>query len=184
MVSRAGDDAIVRHILRIPKVTETEINAAVSRLDSVRSKLVAGTLRFKEAVEKYSEDESSKYTGGYLQAPTGGNFLTIDQLDKDLVTQLKNLQVGEYSKPIPYSDERGKQGVRIIFLKSRSEPHVENLKDDYDRVAQRALEIKKQGVLEKWFAEKIPTFYLLIDDEYSSCKMLSNWFRYSAKAGK
>jgi peptidyl-prolyl cis-trans isomerase SurA len=74
--------------------------------------------------------------------------------------------------------------VRIIFLKSRSEPHVENLKDDYDRVAQRALEIKKQGVLEKWFAEKIPTFYLLIDDEYSSCKMLSNWFRYSAKAGK
>lgn len=183
MVSRAGDDAIVRHILRIPKVTETEINEAVHKLDSVRSKLVAGTLRFKEAVEKYSEDEASKYTGGYMQSPTGGNFLTIDQLDKNLVTQLKDLKIGEYSKAIPYSDERGKQAVRIIFLKSRSEPHIENLKDDYDRVAQRALELKKQAVLEKWFAEKIPTFYLLIDNEYSSCKMLSNWFRYSAKAG-
>ena len=183
MVSRAGDDAIVRHILRIPKVTETEINAAIKSLDSVRAKLVAGTISFGAAVAQYSEDDNSKYTGGMVQGQNGGSFLTIDQLDKDMVTMLKNLDVGEYSKPTPFNDQRGKQGVRIVFLKTRTEPHRENLKDDYNRVAQRALEIKKQGVLEKWFAEKIPTFYLLIDNEFSSCGTLQNWFRYAAKAG-
>lgn len=180
MVSRAGDDAVVRHILRIPKVTDTEVSQAVSSLDSVRAQLIAGTLNFGAAVSKYSEDEASKYTGGMKQGPNG-NFLTIDQLDKDLVTMLKDMKVGDYSQPTPFTDERGKKGVRIAYLKSRSEPHRENLKDDYDRIAQRALEIKKQGVLEKWFAEKIPTFYLLIDNQFHSCGTLQNWFRYAAK---
>lgn len=182
MVSRAGDDAIVRHILLIPKVTDTEINESIQKLDSVRSKLIDGTLNFGEAVAKFSEDEGSKFTGGMRQGPTG-SFLTIDQLDKDLVGVLREMKVGEYSKAVAYTDERGKKAVRIAFLKSRTEPHRENLKDDYDRVAQRALEIKKQGVLEKWFTEKIPTYYLMIDSDYNNCGMLQNWLRFAAKGG-
>ncbi|RYZ87400.1 MAG: peptidylprolyl isomerase [Proteobacteria bacterium] len=180
MESRAGDDAVVRHILLIPKVTDEEVKQSVQTLDSVRNKLVAGTLNFGAAVSRFSEDEGSKYTGGMRQGPNG-NFLTIDQLDKDLVKLLKDMKVGEYSNPTPFTDERGKKGVRIAFLKSRTEPHRENMKDDYDRIAQRALEIKKQGVLEKWFAEKIPTFYLLIDNQFNGCSTLQNWFRYAAK---
>ena len=180
MVSRAGDDAVVRHILRIPKVTETEIRQSVMALDSVRAKLIAGTLTFGEAVSKFSEDENSKFTGGMRQGQNG-NFLTIDQLDKDLVAMLKDMKVGDYSPPTQFTDERGKIAVRVSFLKSRSEPHRENLKDDYDRIAQRALEIKRQEVLERWFAEKIPTFYLLIDSQFNSCSTLQNWLRYAAK---
>lgn len=182
MVSRAGDDAIVRHILLIPKVTETEIKEAESKLDSVRSMLISGNISFGEAVAKFSEDENSKYTGGMRQGQNG-SFLTYDQLDKDLVNMLKDLKVGEYSKPNAYTDERGKKAVRIAYLKSRSSPHRENLKDDYDRISQRALEIKKQGVLEKWFAEKIPSYYLLIDNEYNNCKTLQTWLRYAARSG-
>ena len=43
------------------------------------------------------------------QGPNG-NFLTIDQLDKDLVAMLKDMKVGEYSKPAAFTDERGKKG--------------------------------------------------------------------------
>lgn len=182
MVSRAGDDAVVRHILRIPKVTDTEIKSAVEKLDSVRAQLIAGTISFGEAVSKYSEEESSKFTGGMKQGQNG-NFLTIDQLDKETVNVLKELKVGEYSKPTPYTDESGKQAVRIAYLKSRTEPHRENLRDDYDRVAQRALELKKQNVLEKWFAEKIPSYYVMIDGQFNQCQTLQNWIRYAAKAG-
>ena len=42
------------------------------------------------------------------QGPNG-NFLTIDQLDKDLVTLLKDMKVGDYSNPTPFTDERGKK---------------------------------------------------------------------------
>src|SRR5204863_2417775 len=44
MVERNGDDAIVRHILRIPPVTDAEIAQSKARLDTVRSKILAGTL--------------------------------------------------------------------------------------------------------------------------------------------
>jgi peptidyl-prolyl cis-trans isomerase SurA len=182
MVSRAGDDAIVRHILRIPKITDSEIKEGVQRLDSVRSRLIAGTITFGEAVAKYSEDEGSKFTGGMRQGQNG-TFLTIDQLDKDLVLLLKNMKVGEYSAPTAFTDDRGKKGVRIAYLKSRSEPHRENLKDDYNRVAQRALEIKKQQVIDKWFASKVPTYYIMIDPEFSSCAPMQTWVNSASKAG-
>lgn len=180
MVSRAGDDAIVRHILRIPKVTDAEIKEGVDKLDSIRAKLISGTISFGEAVSRYSEDENSKFTGGMRQGQNG-SYLTIDQLDKNMVVLLTDMKVGEFSKPTPFDDERGKKGVRIAFLKTRTEPHRENLKDDYNRIAQRALEIKKQEVLEKWFASKIPSYYLLIDGDFNNCAGMASWLQYATK---
>jgi peptidyl-prolyl cis-trans isomerase SurA len=181
MVSRAGDDAIVRHILRIPKITDAEIKETVTKLDSIRARLIGNTLQFGEAVAKFSEDENSKFTGGMRQGQNG-TFLTIDELDKETVVMMKDLAVNEYSRPTPYLDQRGKQAVKIIYLKSRSEPHRENLKDDYNRVSQRALEIKKQQEMEKWFLSKVPNYYIKVDPQFESCEMMQTWNRYSAKA--
>ena len=175
MISRAGDDASIRHILKIPQVTSVEIKSSIDKLDSVRSKLIAGTLQFGEAVNKFSEDETSKFTGGRIPANDGSTFLNIDQLDKDLVVMLKDLKVNEYSQPTEFSDDKGKKGVRIVRLITKTEPHRENLTDDYNRIAQRALEEKKNGVLEKWFSQKIASFYINIDDEYKSCPEMQKW---------
>jgi len=161
MVSRSGDDAIVRHILKIPPVTEPEIAEISTILDSVRNMLVAGTMGFGEAIArfsidnpKYSTDDVSKSTVGQVMGKDGSTFLTISEMDKDMVLLLKNsnLKPGEYSKPSSFTDDRGKKGVRIVLMVSKSEPHTENLKDDYNRVAQRALDEKKSAALEKWFA--------------------------------
>src|SRR5206468_1413313 len=65
MVSRAGDDAVVRHILMIPPVTDVEVKAAMQKLDSIRTMINNGTLSFAAAVPKYSEDENSKFTSGH-----------------------------------------------------------------------------------------------------------------------
>jgi len=183
MVTRAGDDAVVRHILRIPKITPVETNQAVSRLDSVRAKLIAGTITFGEASIKYGEDPNAKFTGGLKQGQTG-TYLTIDQLDKDLVLMLDKMKVGEFSKPVSFFDEQQKAGVRIVYLKSRTEPHRENLKDDYNRIASRALEYKKQSALEKWFATKIPSYYIMMDEEFAGCTNLSMWWKYAVQASQ
>jgi peptidyl-prolyl cis-trans isomerase SurA len=182
MVSRAGDDAIVRHILRIPRVTDAEVKLTIDKLDSVRAKLIAGSITFGEAASKNSEEPNAKFTAGMLQNQSGTTYLTIDQLDKDVVLAIKDMKVGEYSKPLVY-EERGKKAVKIVYLKTRSEPHRENMKDDYNKIASRALELKKQNVLEKWFASKIPNYYLMIDNEFSQCQSLNSWFKYAAKAG-
>ena len=175
MVSRAGDDAVVRHILKIPQVTQTELAEGILKLDSIRSKLIAGTLQFGEAVNKYSEDEASKFTGGRRNNPEGGTTMTIDQLDKDLVLMMKDLKVGQYSQPTEFVDEKGKKGVRIVYLISRSEPHRENIRDDYNKIAQRALEEKKNQALENWFFTKISGYYIKVDSEYQNCEEMKKW---------
>ncbi|MBC6491225.1 peptidylprolyl isomerase [Flavihumibacter stibioxidans] len=181
MVNRAGDDATVRHILKIPTITETEINAVIAKMDSVRSRLVAGDFDFGAAVAKYSEAEDSKFTGGMRQCGSGTTFCAIDQFDKELVLSLKDLKAGDYSKPLAYTDERGKKAVRIIYLKTRTEPHRENLKDDYNRVAERAIEEKKAEAIEKWFQAKIPTFHLVIDKQFATCPQLGEWMQNITK---
>jgi peptidyl-prolyl cis-trans isomerase SurA len=175
MESRNGDDAVVRHILLIPQVTAAEINAAKLRLDSIKVQLVSGQIQFGEAVSRFSDDESSKFTGGRMVGKDGNNFLTIDQLDKDLVLMLKDLKPGDYSPPVEYTDEREKLGIRIVYLISKSEPHRENLKDDYSKIAQNALEEKKSDALEKWFNENIPSYYIMVDNEYQSCGEMKKW---------
>ena len=185
MVSRAGDDAVVRHILLIPSVTNTEITAAKQKVDSVRSKIIAGTMSFNEAVNKYSEDDVTKYSAGRITSPIDGSpEVTIDQLDKDLVVNLKTMKVGDITQPVTYTDDRGKTGVRIVYLVHETEPHRMNLKDDYDRVAQQALGEKKQQVLDTWFKQHISDFYIDIDPQYKTCKSLNEWFSSETTASK
>ena len=179
-VSRSGDDVVVQHILMIPPVTEEEINNAKSKLDTVRSKLVAGVLDFGGAVSKYSDDED-KFSGGWLTGRDGSTFITIDQLDKEMIPMLKSMKPGEYSQPVVYMTEQGKKGVRIIYLRNRTQPHIENMKDDYNRISQRALEEKKQNILSKWFADKIQGYYIYVDPEFANCSDLAPWLAASAK---
>jgi peptidyl-prolyl cis-trans isomerase SurA len=175
MVSRNGDDAVIRHILRIPQLQDEDIEATKSKLDSIRSKLIAGILQFGEAVDKFSDDQNSKFTAGIMSGQ-GGNFVTIDELDKNLVPYLDKLKVGEFSQPMVYKDEQDKQAVRLIYLQKRTEPHRENMRDDYDRIAQRALAEKRDKTIEKWFQSKLPTYYVMVDPEYQQCEDLKRAF--------
>ena len=175
MVSRRGDDATIRHILKIPQVSSIEISQAIEKLDSVRNLLVDGKIQFGEAVSKYSEDDNSKFTGGRLTGPDGSTVVTIDQLDKDLVLMLNQLKIGEYSKASEFTDMQGKKGVRIVNIVSKTEPHRENMREDYDRIAQRALEEKREETLDRWFHKSLPTFYIKISPEYKSCPEMDKW---------
>jgi len=173
-ISRAGDEVTVRHILKVPRVNEEDIRMSVNKLDSVRTLLMDGTIQFGEAVSRFSDEEQSKFTGGRKTGPDGSSFLTIDQLGKDVVGFLDTLKPGSFTKPIPFTDERGgKKGVRILYLMSRTEPHRENLKDDYSKIATRALEDKKEKHLEKWFMKNARGFYIKLDDNYRSCPQLN-----------
>lgn len=165
MVQRNGDDAVVRHILRIPPVTNDEIKQATRKLDSVRSNIIAGKISFNAAASKYSDDESAKFAGPCITNQDGSTGVTIDALDKDMVGMLSKMKVGDIAPPVAYTDEQGKKGVRLVYLKSRSEPHRMNLHDDYSKISQYALEEKKAKAMEKWLATKLPTYYVNVDPQ-------------------
>lgn len=175
LISRSGDDAVVKHILRIPPITADEINDTKHLLDSVKKEVLAGRLIFGEAVNKFSDDEGSKFSGGSITGNDGSAYVNLDQLDKDMIMVVKNMKPGEISDPQVYVDERGRKTVRIIYFKERSAPHKENLKEDYNRVSVRALEEKKAKAMETWFKEHITNYYIYLDPEYNACKELSDW---------
>lgn len=182
LVSRAGDDAVVRHILKIPQVTSIELASGVKKLDSVRALLITGAIDFGTAVNKYSDDEGAKFTAGMMQGQGGGTYLTIDQLDKNIIPALSKITPGEYSQPIEFADERGKKGVKIIYLRTQTEPHRENLRDDYSKIADKALEEKKDNEIEKWFAEKLGGYYIKVDPEYTGCEVMEKWVEAEANS--
>lgn len=181
LVQRSGDDAVVRHILRVPPVTDDEIKQAVTKLDSVRAKVLLGTMNFGAAATKYSDDERTKFAGPYFLGNDGSPYVTIDQLDKDIVGMISKMQPGEFSQPVVFTEESGKKGVRFIHFKSRSEPHRLNMKDDFSKISQSALEEKKGKALEKWLMNKIPTYYIMIDDQIKNCEMLGKWAKASSE---
>ncbi len=176
LVERNGDEATVRHILRVPPVNEEEINAAVAKLDSVRTQLIAGTMDFNTAAGKYSDDEQSKFAGAYLTNQRNETSVTIDEMDKSVVAILDKIKLGGYSQPMPYTDEHsGKKGVRLVYLKSKSDPHRMNMKDDYNRIASAALDEKKFKALDKWLTTHISSHYVMLDAGEASCPGLKKW---------
>lgn len=179
MVARSGDDATVRYLLKAPQVSDAELNAAKGKLDSIRARLITGALNFGQAVALYSEDDNSKEYGGLMINPNDGStFFTYEDLDKDLIDVVKGMKAGEYSQPMVYTD-RLKRNVRILFLKSRTDPHRMNMTDDYNRIADAALNLKKNDVFQKWLVKKIPSFYIMIDPDYLQCSSLKVWAQYA-----
>lgn len=178
LISRNGDEAAVRHILRIPPVTEQEVNISIALLDTAAARVNRKELTFGEALAKYSDDDNNKASGGVVGQGTG---VTIDELDKELVVALKDAKPGTFLKPQVFTDQQGQKRIRLIFFKSISKPHVENIKEDYAKIAQRALDEKKGQVLEKWFKEHLPNYYIMIDSEFENCGALNEWFKYAKR---
>ena len=175
LISISGDEAVVKHILRIPPITNDEINETKLFLDSIRKEVMANRLNFGEAVNKFSDDEGSKFSGGAITGRDGSTYVNIDQLDKEMVVLMQSMKPGDISVPQVYLDDRGRKTVRLIYFKERTTPHKENLKEDYNKVAQRALEEKKAKSMETWFKEHVPNYYVFVDDSFQACPELKDW---------
>jgi peptidyl-prolyl cis-trans isomerase SurA len=183
MVRRMGDEAKVRHIIIIPEVTNVDLQKGLKKLDSIRADLVSGKLSFAEAVGKYSTDEQSKMTGGMVyDNNTGSPVLALDGLDREMAQVVGEMKVGEYSQPQIFVENpnTGSRATRILFMKTRTDPHILNLKDDYAKIQQGALSKKQSEYINKWINERIDTYYIKIDPEYQNCKELKEWVRVSA----
>ena len=177
MINRQGEKAKLRHILKKPLVTNDMVKKTIEKADSVRANLISGKFVFTEAVNKYSDDGNTKYTGGMFSDPqTGATLFVTESLDASVALAVNDMKVGEYSKPMEYVDERsGDRLVRIIYLKKRTEPHKANLQEDYYKIQQAAFAEKQTEYLMNWLETKIPVFYIKIDDEYNSCPNISKW---------
>jgi peptidyl-prolyl cis-trans isomerase SurA len=165
LVERRGNEARVQMIFRIPPVTNADLNQSMARLDTVHSLISAGVLNFKDAVVRYSNDDASRYYSPFLSGARGSSYVTFDELDKEQAAILIKMQPGEFSKPMLFTNDPGRKGVRIIYLKSKIPRHQMNLKDDYERIADMALESKKAEVLRNWYRTHLVAYDIELDKD-------------------
>jgi peptidyl-prolyl cis-trans isomerase SurA len=148
-------------------------------LDSIHTLIEKGKLTFAEAAEKFSDDEESKINGGMMFNPmTGAPVFDMDQLgsiDQRLFLTVEKLEPGEISNAVKSQSPDGKESYNLYFLKSRTEPHVANMKDDYQRIQQAALAEKKNRVIEKWINDKAASTYIRIDESFKDCPFAHRW---------
>jgi peptidyl-prolyl cis-trans isomerase SurA len=178
MTAKQGEKAKAKHILLVPKTGIEELTAALLKLDTIRKKIIADSITFKKAADKYSTDEATKTNGGLVQNPNDGNSLLDAQLvEPDLFFVVDSMKIGQISKPIIYKTFDGKEAARIVYLKTKTMPHKANLNDDYAKLQQAAISKKQQQKMLDWMKRTTAKNYIIIDDEYKKCSTMQDWIK-------
>ncbi len=176
LIERRGEMINVRHILIKTKVATEDLLKAKTSLDSIYALIKSDSITFEDAAMKYSDDPSKKNRGLLVNTETGTSKFEPDQLDQTVFFVVDKLKTGEISQPVPMKTDDGKQAYRLLFLKSRTDPHSANMKDDYDYIQAAALKQKQNKIIEEWIKKKAAATYIHIADEYKSCKFNYQWF--------
>jgi len=181
LVERRGQSANIRHILLKPKFSQSDLQVARNRLDSLRGQIMDNdTLVFETMAARFSDDKATRMNGGKLINPqTGTTTFEIDEVSKvdpSLFFILDKMKPGEISQPVLYQKYDGSQSYRLVKLVSVTEPHRANLETDYLKIQGAARAEKEKQVVDDWITSKIQINYIRIDKEYTDCEFQHSWF--------
>jgi peptidyl-prolyl cis-trans isomerase SurA len=176
LIERRGDEYNCRHILLVPKVSESEKRKVISKLDSVVNLIKNGTMTFEEAASKYSEDDETKYNGGVVLNPQSGEKkIPVNEMDAPTFMMIDAMKIGEISKPAQYESPERETYFRIVKLNNRFAPHIATLDTDYDMVKKAAQFDAEDKALEKWVQGKSKSTSVWIEEGFRSCDFDYQW---------
>ena len=176
LIERRGEYVNVRHILIIPKTSSADVMNAKLKLDSIADLIRKDSINFEKAAVKYS-DNPNRINGGLLINPSSGNTrFEANQLDREVFFVIDKMKVGDISKPVPMTNEEGKEAYRLLYLKVRTEPHRASLNGDYSQIQEWALTKKRAEAIDKWISKKLKNSYVHVSDSFKSCTFTHKWF--------
>ena len=179
LIEKRGDRINCRHILLKPKVSETELNKTVERMDSLYNDLMANKFSFDEAATFISADKDTRNNKGlmvnqnYDSQYNGTPRFEMQELPQEVGKVVYGMKVGEISKPFTMINKNQREVVAIVKLRARTEAHKANLSDDYQELKAIVEERKKQELLDNWIKKQQKTTYVRISDGWRNCD-----FRY------
>lgn len=180
MIDRKGDRINVRHILLIPQVSPLDLKKSKLFLDSLKTQIeTIDSLTFAKAAVKFSTDDETRMNGGEMINPSDGTnlfeFETLGQLDRSLLFTIQKLETGQISNAELFQTPDGKRAYRLVQLIEVTEPHIANLKDDYDRLQQTTKRRKENLKLEAWIEKNRNSAYVWVDPNYATCPFQTKW---------
>lgn len=180
LIKRRGEELDLRHILIKPKISPANLEQTQEYLDSVRTLIVQDKISFDDAAARFSDDEDTRLNGGIVMNPqTGDSRWETGQMDKQIFYALETMEEGDISEPKFFRGPDGKEDYRLLRLKVETEPHRADLKTDYQRIQQMALQEKQDRVLQEWISDKLKTTYVRVNNEYLQCDFKNDWIKKS-----
>ena len=178
MIERRGEQINVRHILIKPKFSSLSLQNARENINSIKSDLDSSLISFKDALQKYSDDESKNNGGLIINPKNGTTFFTFEELDPSIRYIVERMNIGDVSDPSLSKSQDGTQAAyRLIKLNNKIEEHKANIVDDFDLLKEYALSNKKQSVLEKWVSDNLANTYINISNDLSECACYKKWIK-------
>lgn len=180
MLDRKGDRINVRHILLIPQVSPNDLQMAKVWLDSLKQQiLTVDSLSFEQAAIKFSDDKETRMNGGIMINPADAtnrfDMELLGQIDRNLLFTVERMKEGEIAGPELYQGRDGKRAYRLLKLVKLTEPHLANIRDDYNRLQESAKRRKQNITLEQWINEHRDNAYIWVDEDYRGCKFRTKW---------
>lgn len=183
VLDKKGDMFNARHILLKPRYTVEDREKAFARLDSIRTAIDTSGITFELAARFYSEDPATRTNSGQMADPnTGSAYFDMDQIKPQDYMAVKDLKIGEISRPVESVDNEGRDGntvYKIIRLDRIVPAHVATFENDYTELYNNVRSIKQQEALVQFVARKIKGTYIVIDPLFADCN-----FKEEGWAGK
>jgi len=178
-IDRTEDRVHTRHILLRPKISPDEREQTIAKLDSIVRKVRLDSIKFEMAARMFSQEEESRLNGGQAVNPyKGGTRWELDEFAPSEYKIINAMKVGEISDPYETTDSKGRMAYKVVWLKNRTNPHVGNLKEDYNLFKSRALQRKQDSIVDEWVEDKIKVTYIRISDTYRACPFrLKGWMK-------
>lgn len=173
LLERRGNEYNSRHIILIPDPGPEDIQRTKNSLDSVRSLVLKDSISFQKVAKDYSDDKYTAGSGGFFTDETGGQRVSVEDLDPVIFFTIDSMDVGNVSNPIVYRRDDGKEAVRILYYKSKIKPHQANLNDDWQKIQSATLNEKKSRILAEWFDKARNDVFISIDKQYDFCQILN-----------
>ena len=178
LIERKGERINCRHILLKPRVSYMDKQNAITRLDSIRSLIMADSLSFELAVARFSEDKSTMMSGGTMTNPnTGASKFEYQELPPEIARQIYNMKEGDISTPFTMIDRtKNKEVCAIVRLKTKRDSHKANLTDDFQTIRDMLTHKLSAETIDKWIRQKQKEIYVHIDPNWRGCDFqYPNW---------
>jgi len=136
------------------ELSKKEIELVKKQAESISSDLSKGKISFDKAAQKYSDQESSKYNGGYL------GLVKVIELKTEVQKPLMALAEGKISKPIKTDD-----GMHILkrgIIVPKQELKLEQVHDQIKKLLQTQI---RQKLRQEIFKQAGITYPVGLDDK-------------------
>lgn len=174
LIEKRGDRVNYRHILLRPEVDKKDIDAALSRLDSIGDDIRKAKFSFDDAATWLSQDKDTRNNHGLLANPQNSTSrFEMQQLasliSQDVAKVVEKMQIGEISKAFTMINSKGKEVCAIVKLKNRIDGHKATITEDYQRLKSMVTAKRSEEKIQKWIVEKQKNTYVRINPSWRNC---------------